>query len=271
MLFDLRGRRKRVIQVIYVMLALLMGFGLIGLGIGGDANGGILDALGLGGNSSTPANPTFERQIDRANETLAANPDDEKALLTLARYEFLAAQDARGEPDELGQRAPTAESVQGYQDSVDAWERYLATKPAKPDDDVASLVLQAYENSIDPSSPLLDKQLAKLVATAQIVAEARPSFGAFQTLTAYSYIAGDEKTGAEAAKRARAEAADSDQRKAIDQLVKQAKQQRDALLAQSKAGANGSNELPDPTAGLGGSSPLLPAPGGVSGAPTPAP
>jgi hypothetical protein len=35
MLFDLRGRRRRVVQVTYLMLALLLGGGLVLFGIGG--------------------------------------------------------------------------------------------------------------------------------------------------------------------------------------------------------------------------------------------
>ena len=41
MLFDLRGRhRRRAVKVIYVGLALLIGVGLIGFGIGGGLGGG---------------------------------------------------------------------------------------------------------------------------------------------------------------------------------------------------------------------------------------
>ncbi len=46
MLFDLRGRgRRRTVRVIYVGLALLMGVGLVGFGVGGGfGGGGILNA-----------------------------------------------------------------------------------------------------------------------------------------------------------------------------------------------------------------------------------
>ena len=46
MLFDLRSRgRRRVIKVIYTMLALLLGGGLVLFGIGGDVQGGLFDAF----------------------------------------------------------------------------------------------------------------------------------------------------------------------------------------------------------------------------------
>ena len=45
MLFDLRGRRRRAVQGTYLMLALLMGGGLVLFGIGGSVSGGLLDAF----------------------------------------------------------------------------------------------------------------------------------------------------------------------------------------------------------------------------------
>ena len=40
MLFDLKGKRKRFVQVTYVVLAVLFAVGLIGFGIGGGVSGG---------------------------------------------------------------------------------------------------------------------------------------------------------------------------------------------------------------------------------------
>ncbi|MFN8150352.1 MAG: hypothetical protein U0R24_04390 [Solirubrobacterales bacterium] len=270
MLFDLQGKRKRAVQVIYLGLAVLMGVGLIGLGIGGSANGGIFDALGIGGDGGS-SDPQYDDQIDKANETLQSNPKDEKALITLTRYEFLSARDADEVDASTGQRTPTAESIDHYENSVDAWERYLATDPKNPDDDVASLAIQAYLVTIDPTSTLGDRDLRKLVDAAQIVADARPSFGTYSDLANYAYIAGEDDIGAEAAANAKKQAADSSQRKQVDQLVKQAKAARKQILAQRKQReqAEGGGELGgDDTGGssLGGSS-LLPQSPGVQTAP----
>ena len=49
MLFDLQGKRRRVVQVTYLGLAILMGGGLVLAGIGSDASGGLLDAFKGGG------------------------------------------------------------------------------------------------------------------------------------------------------------------------------------------------------------------------------
>lgn len=263
MLFDLQGKRKRAVQVIYVFLALLMGVGLVGLGIGGDASGGIFDALGIGG-SSTSSDPRYDEQIEKANETLQSNPRDEKALLTLTRYEFLSARDTDDFDETTGQRTPTSESIDHYENAVDAWERYLATDPKDPDDDVASLAIQSYLVTIDPTSPLGDREMRKLVRAAGIVAEARPSYGTYSDLTNYAYIAGEDEIGADAAAGAKREAADKAQREQVDELVKQAQAFREKILKQRKqreqaegGGALGGEDEGASGGSLGGS-PLLP-------------
>lgn len=267
MLFDLQGKRKRAVQVIYLGLALLMGIGLVGLGIGGDANGGIFDALGIGGDSGS-SEPQYQQEIDRANDALATDPKDQQALLTLTRYEFLSARDADDVDEATGQRTPTSESIDHYENSVDAWERYLATDPKKPDDDVASLAMQAYLLTIDPTSTLGDRDLRKLVGAAQIVADARPSYGTYSDLARYAYIAGEDEVGAEAAANAKREAVDKAQREAVDQLVKEAKATRKAILAQRKQRdqAEGGGALGDEGGGTSGGGALLP-PSGAPAAP----
>lgn len=255
MLFDLRGKRKRMIQVIYVGLALLMGVGLIGLGIGSNASGGLFDALGIGSGSTSSGDPTYEAQIDRANEALQSNPKDERALLTLARYEFLSAQ-AEREPTDNGGFQLTEDSVNSYGEAVDAWERYIATKPKQPNDDVASLMVQAYQVVYSTDTSLQDQTLDNLVQAAQIVADARPSLGTYSDLATFATFAGDQKLAAEAKKKALAEAPDDTTRKQLQQGFAQAQAQAAALAKQRKqqqaAGAQGGGELPSPTAPLGG-------------------
>src|SRR5207245_936966 len=53
MLFDLKGKRRRTVQVTYVGLAFLMAAGLIGAGIGCGTSGGIFDLFGDGRGDST--------------------------------------------------------------------------------------------------------------------------------------------------------------------------------------------------------------------------
>jgi hypothetical protein len=255
MLFDLQGKRKRAIQVIYVGLALLMGVGLVGLGIGSSANGGLFDALGIGGSGTSSGDPTYTAQIDKANAALSSNPKDEKALLSLSRYEFLTGQSER-QATSNGSFQLTSDAISSYGKSVDAWERYLATKPQKPNDDVAALMVQAYQVIYSTDTAVQDQTLDKLTRAAQIVADARPALGTYTDLATFAYYAGNDKLAAEAKTKALAAAPDDTTRKQVQQQLTQAQAQAVALAKQQKqqakaSGSQGSGQLPDPTQGLG--------------------
>ena len=91
MLFDLRsGKRRRLVQIVYSLLAasFLIGFVFFGIGTGGI--GSVSDLLG-GGGSGGSISSQFDGQIDSANEQLAKDPNDSAALLKLSKYEFYKA------------------------------------------------------------------------------------------------------------------------------------------------------------------------------------
>jgi len=118
MLFELGGKRKRLIQAIYICLALLMFVGLVGLGIGSNVSGGLFDALGIGG-GNTASSPQYDAQIQRAEDTLRTDPKNEKALVSLARTHFLAGQSATG-TDDQGRITYTEETLADYRDATAA-------------------------------------------------------------------------------------------------------------------------------------------------------
>ena len=81
MLFDLRGRgRRNTIKVIYIMLAFLMGGGLVLFGIGGNTSGGLVDAI-TGGELRRRhrRGPLREARSPTRRKRIAANPKDEAA------------------------------------------------------------------------------------------------------------------------------------------------------------------------------------------------
>jgi hypothetical protein len=259
MLFDIRGRRKRVIQVIYVGLALLMGGGLIFFGIGSSTSGGLFDALGGGSGSS---DPQFDNQIERSEDTLKTDPRNEKALLALAQAHFLKGQTAT-EVDDQGQRVATDETESEFQDAIDAWERYLATKPDKPDDGVATLIFQAYQFSASADDPpdVLKDEINGAYATAVVVADAQPTFGSYVRLASAAYLAGKDKEGEAARKKALAEADDSTSKGTLEKQLKFA-QQQGKVIAALIAGKGPSEPAPaNPLEGLGGSGTTLPGAG----------
>ena len=281
MLFDIRGRRKRFIQVIYVALAVLMGGGLVLFGIGGGTSGGLLDGLGISGGTSS--DPRFDDRIERAQETLETSPDDEKALLSLAEAHFLKAQ-TELEVDEQGRQSVTEEAQADYVAAIEAWETYLATKPEKPDDSVAALVLRAYgfTISLDDLPSELKTEVKGAYEAANVVAESQPSFGTYLTLTQAALLAGEEKAAKEAEKKTLAEAPDESSKTAAKSQIASAKQQADVVQKYIEGKAPTTAEGPNPLSGIGGglaptdpAAPTEPAPapvpeptGGGAGKPT---
>jgi tetratricopeptide (TPR) repeat protein len=255
MLFELGGKRKRVIQVIYVCLAGLMFIALVGFGIGGaTGGGGIFDALGIGG-SNTSSDPQYDQQIDNAQQALQANPKDEKALLKLARYNFLEGQTSV-DVDAQGRSTLTDETLNSYRAATDAWERYLATHPKQPDDNVAGLMLNVYSSTAGTDPSTLERDVTGAFKSAQIVADARPSLGSYVDLATWAYLAGDDKTGAKAEKQALSEAPDSSTKKQVQAQITQAKQQRALVVKALKQNAPDQSQLQDPLGGLGSSGAL---------------
>ncbi len=252
MLFELGGKRKRLIQVIYVCLAFLMATALIGFGIGGATSGGIFDALGIGGGNSA-TDPQYDAQIQRAEDTLQTNPKDEKALLTLARTHYLAGQ-AATETDDQGRVTLTDETLAQYRDAADAWERYLKTDPKKPDDDVASLMQRTYATLAGTDPARIEDDINQAFRAAQIVATARPSFGSYLQLATYATLAGEDKVAKEAEQNALKEAPDSTSKGQVKSQVAQAEQQRKAVEKAIKQTAPDQSQLQNPLGGLGGTS-----------------
>ena len=143
MLFDLRGRgRRRTVQVIYLALALLMGGGLVLFGIGGGTNGGLFDAIGGNGSSNTSTDTVFKTRLAAYERQLKVNPQDTAALLGLTKLHFGNA--STGENFNQTQGAYTAKGLAELRLASAAWQRYLATNPAKPDPNTANLMVQAY-------------------------------------------------------------------------------------------------------------------------------
>jgi len=166
MLFDLRGRgRRRMVQVIYLSLALLMGGGLVLFGIGGGTNGGLFDAInGNGGSGSASVNSVFKQRLATYERRIKVNPQDAASYLGLAKLH--AENASTGENFNQTQGAYTAKGLQELRLASAAWQRYLALKPPKPDVDGATVMTTAY-------GPSGLKQYANAVAALEIVIASR--------------------------------------------------------------------------------------------------
>jgi hypothetical protein len=124
MLFDLSsGKRRRVVQVIYATLALLLGGGLVLFGIGGSGSGGLLEGIGIGGDSGG-GDPQYEEQISDYEAKLQQNPQDTAAMIGLLKTHYLSATSSGVETDpQTGQISISADAHNELEEAAAAWQR----------------------------------------------------------------------------------------------------------------------------------------------------
>jgi hypothetical protein len=182
MLFDVRGRRKRVIQVVYVGLAVLFGASLVFFGTGSGVNGGLFDAFTGGGGGDASV---FEDQYDEARAKAQTAPRSPEAQVAVVRasYNYAADESQTGTPSDKAQAAIIAAAT--------AWERYLKLKPKKIEYGPAATAAIIYEAMRDYPSAAKAQRLA---------VRDRPSSAGWFSLARYYYGAGDVEAGDRAAK-----------------------------------------------------------------------
>ena len=86
MVFDIRGRRKHVVKVVYAILALLMGASLFL--VVGPVNIGAL--LGNSSSTSGQRRRSSKNRPNGSNASCSKNPNDEVLLLALTRARISA-------------------------------------------------------------------------------------------------------------------------------------------------------------------------------------
>ena len=190
MLFDLRGRRRRAVQATYLMLAVLMGGGLVLFGIGGDVSGGLVDAFKGGGGGSS-GDSALQDRVDRQEERLAKSPQNVVVLQSLVRdyYSLATAQRESGTigfPDDAKDELRKAGEY---------WQRYTRAVDGEPSADAARYALQVY----DVSALNRPKEAQKAAA---ILAKDSNDVASYLRLVSYAALAGDTRTADLAAKKA---------------------------------------------------------------------
>lgn len=214
MLFDLQGKRRRVVQGTYLTLAVLMGGGLVLFGIGGDVSGGLFDAFKGGNSSNTDANTNaIEKRVKRSEGLLRVNPRNEAALQGLVRDHYQLAT-AKSDP-KTGTFGKDARPDLVAASS--AWGRYvkLADKPSPA---LASTAFQVFDVSA------LNKP-GEAASAAVILAQASPRAdqpAAYIRVVQYAALAKDTRTADLAGQKA-VDVAPKGERKQVQKQVKQAK------------------------------------------------
>jgi hypothetical protein len=207
MLFDLQGKRRRTVQATYLVLAVLMGGGLVLFGIGsGTDSGGLFDAIS--GNGGGSANSQIEKRIERNEKAVKLNPSNTRALADLVRSHYQLASDDTDQTGSFG-----AEGKAELAKASSAWQRYVDAAE-KPDPSLAGLMLNAYgEFGLNKAS--------EAAGVAELVADARPSAAAYLQLAQYAAKAGQTRKATLAGKKA-VDLAPKSQKKLVKQQVEAA-------------------------------------------------
>ena len=194
MLFDIRGRRRNVVKVVYAILALLMGLSLILLA--GPGLGTLFD-----GSSAGNASQQFEDQATTIERKLKKSPEDSALLLSLTRARINAGNANAEVNPETGAVAYTPESRQQLAEASEAWSKYLKAtdEPSAAGAQLAASALFGLAQT-SRTGPEAEANVRAAAQAQQIVAEQRPSLGSLSTLAIYRLYSFDY-SGAERARK----------------------------------------------------------------------
>jgi hypothetical protein len=232
MLFDLRGRgRQRVVKVIYLGLALLLGGGLVLFGIGGDVQGGLFDAFSDGGGNGAKQ---IEERRDEARAAIKKDPQNARNYAVLADQELLLAGQSDGYDSSTNE--VRGEARTHLVAAKRAWEQHLERAGDKPNSNMAARMRNALGQLGDDAGAVRAQEIV-------LDALAEPGFGDYAQLAFFAYQAGQNRKGDLASERA-TELAPKEQRADLKTQLDQAKAQA------ATQGAAGGQAVP-PTGGSG--------------------
>lgn len=220
MVFDIRGRRKVAVKVVYAVLAVLMGASLFL--VVGPLNIGELFG-GKSGSSVETAKP-FEEQAERLEVKLKKNPEDPELLQALARAQVSAGNSmVIVEPN--GEQTFQVEALQRWREASDSWSRYLKATD-EPSAGLAQLMAPSLIKLAELSRtvPEAVNNLNAGVEAQKLVAEQRPSLNAFSTLALYTYFTGDYAAAEKAKKEAEKFTKEKGEREQLDKQLKETKE-----------------------------------------------
>lgn len=252
MLFDIRGRRKNVVRVVYAVLALLMGASLF-LVVGSFNISELFTS-----NNSSDAAAVLNEQAERTEAKLRRNPNDEALLLSLTRTRVAAGNALSEVNPQTGEPVVTPEGRVELEQGAQAWERYLQ-QADEPNPSGAQLLAGTFF-SLAQTAPTFGEattNVEKAAEAQRIVAKARPSLGSFSSLAIYEYFAGNFAAGDKAQAQAQLRASSKEEQKTVAKqlaLVRQnakrfEKQKQEAAKAEQGAGKEA---LQNPLGGLAG-------------------
>jgi hypothetical protein len=232
MLFDLRGRRRHVIRVVYGILALLMAGSLL-LVVGPFSIG---ELVGSGGSSD--AVKIFHEQSERIEGRLAKDPTDEGLLLSLTRARINAGNaGAEVDPQTGTPVSFPPESQADFDEALAAWNRYLKQAADSASPSAAQLVAITYFGLAERGSATVsdvEENLVAAVRAQRIAAAARPNAGSLSNLAIYEYFNGNFAAGDKAARRATALASSKPEKENAEKQLAAYRKRAKSYVTQSE-------------------------------------
>ncbi len=245
MLFDIRGRRKHVVKVVYAVLAVLMGASLF-LVVGPLNVGELFNSSSSSGEAARP----YEEQAERVEAKLRRDPEDPELLMSLTRAQVSAGNSLLSlEPSE----DDFLEAMQQYRQASSTWSEYLKATD-EPSAGIAQLMATAQLALAESSQtfPEAQSNIDAAAAAQRIVAEQRPTLNSLTTLALYTYFTGDFAAADKAKAEAKKLANEKFEREQIDQQLKETKEravkytkERKAAEAAFKAANKGNKGNPE--------------------------
>jgi hypothetical protein len=201
MVFDIRGKRRHVVKVVYAILAILMGLSLF-LVTGGLNLGSIFGAS----NAVSSATSGLEEQQLRIERKVRKDPQNPDLLLALTRSQISTGNSLVGVNPETGGAEITPEAATEYQQASSNWSKYLKATD-EPSPGAAAIVAGTLFSLAEGSGGSLAEVQGNIKAAEQaqqIAATARPNLNSLSTLAIYQLFAleyaASAKTEAEAKK-----------------------------------------------------------------------
>ena len=209
MLFDLRGHRRRAVQATYLILAVLMGGGLVLFGIGSSAPQGLVDAITGNSSGGSDVNAQLQKRIDRQKERLQTSPSNPAVLAELVRLNYQAA--VSQQPS--GSAAFPEDSKDELSAAGAYWERYVKATNGEPSADLARFAYTIY-------GPTALNKPDKAKDAVRVLAAKANDTQTYLLLVQTATAAGDTRTAQLAGQKA-VDLAPKARRKEVQKAVKQ--------------------------------------------------
>jgi len=254
-----------VIQVIYVILAVLMAASLLVIGM----PGGLNPFNSGGGVVSQDAADLALKRANSLEQKLAQNPKNENARIELIRAR-ISAGNSLVEIDDNGQQTVGDKAKTQYDLAAETWSRYLKQSD-NPDPSVAQLMSNTFFSLAQGSTVAQFKSNIKgAVEAQQVVADnavreskqgGQNPAAALATLGSYQYYAQDYKGAETSRQEALSQATGAAEKKQINTQLDAAEKDARRIgklieQAEKQAKKSGKQALENPLGGLGSGSTL---------------